>query len=242
MAGTPSVDGRPVTTHEGFGGERRRNLLTLREAAAGRRQTWRLYLFRGDRADTLWRRRGWPAPSHPPPPEVEMHWLSAAEWERAPSLLPTPERRVRERFGEGARCLIMQRRESGELVYHLWLTTTGAWIGWIGARVAPPEDFALVFDVWADPRWRRGRLHIPGATEVARVIDSLGLQGMVAGVEAHEVVPSALMYARAGLGFMAPYEVILWHRLGPLSWHRRAPPPAHLVERCAEIRRRHEEP
>ncbi len=171
-----------------------------------------------------------------------MRWLSADEWERAPALLPGPEPLVRERFADGGRCLVMQQRDSGALVYHLWLSTAGAWTGWIGARVFPPEGYALVFDVWAHPDWRRGRLHIPGATEVARVLhdDGFGL-GMVAGVEVQELDPFARMYARAGLGFIAPYEVLVWHRVGPLSWHRRAPPEAHLIATCAQTRRRYEE-
>ena len=210
--------------------------------ASGIRQTWLLYMYRGDLADAPWHRRGEPAPANPPPPEVEMRWLAAAEWESSPSLLPTPEYLVGRRFADGGRCLIMQRRDSGELVYHLWLSPAGAWIGWVGARVVPPDGYGLVCDVWAHPAWRAGRLHIPGATEVSRALVDLGLRGMVAGVEEHEVVPSALMYARAGLGFVSPYEVLVWHRLGPLSWHRRALPEAHLLEGCAEIRRHHEEP
>ena len=210
--------------------------------AEGLRQTWPLYMYRVDAADSLWHRRGEPVPANPPPPEVEMRWLSAAEWESGPSLLPAPERLVSQRFTEGGRCLIMKRRDSGELVYHLWVATSGAWIGWIGARVVPPAGYALVFDVWAHPDWRRGRLHIAGATEAARAINDLGLRGMVAGVEEHEVVPFARMYARAGLGFVLPYEVLVWHRLGPLSWHRRLQPGDYLLERCAEIRLRYEEP
>jgi len=171
-----------------------------------------------------------------------MRWLSAAEWERAPALLPRPQTLVRERFAAGDRCLVMRRRDGGELVYHLWLTTAGSWTAWIGARVVPPAGYGLVFDVWAHPDWRRGMLHIPGAAEVARALDDLGLIGMTAGVEHHEIVPFARMYARAGLGFISPYEVLVWHRLGPLSWHRRIRPEAQLVQSCAEIRRRHEEP
>jgi hypothetical protein len=149
---------------------------------------------------------------------------------------------VRRRFADGGRCLIMQRRDGGELVYHLWVSRAGAWIGWIGAEVVPPPDYGLVFDVWAHPAWRIGRLHIPGIAQVSRAIDDLDVRGMVAGVEEHEIIPSALMYARAGLGFISPYEVLVWHRLGPLSWHRRARPAAHLIEACADIRRRYEEP
>ncbi len=210
---------------------------------AGRwRQTWHLYLYRAEIADAPWRRRGEAVPENPPPPEVEMRWLSAAEWESAPSLLPTREAVVRRRFAEGGRCLIMQRRDSGELVYHLWLSTAGAWTDWIGARLVPPDGYGIVFDVWAHPAWRRKMLHVPGASEASRAIYDLGLRGMIAGVEEHEIVPFARMYARAGLGFIAPYEVLVWERLGPLSWHRRTRPGAQLVESCAEIRRRHEEP
>jgi hypothetical protein len=171
-----------------------------------------------------------------------MRWLEAAEWERTPSLLPRPAALVSQRFADGGRCLVVRRRDSGELVYHVWLSTAGAWTEWIGARVVPPDGYALVFDLWTHPDWRSGRLHIPGATEVARSVDDLGVRGMVAGVEEQEVVPSARMYARAGLGHISPFEVIVWHRLGPLSWHRRVPPGEQLVERCAEVRRRYEEP
>ena len=214
--------------------------MTGRADRAGRiRETKHLYLYRGE----PWRRGGDdPVRANPPPPDVEMRWLSAAEWERSPSLLPRPEEVVSRRYADGGRCLVMQRRDSGDLVYHLWLSTSGAWTDWIAARVVPPDGYALVFDVWAHPDWRRGRLHIPGAAEVARALDDLGLRGMVAGVEEHEVVPFARMYARAGLGSIEPYEVLVWHRLGPLSWHRRAEPGEHLVERCAEVRRRYEEP
>ena len=203
---------------------------------AGRiHRTKHLYMYRGHTPDT-------PLPAHPPPPEVQMRWLSADEWERAPALLPTPEGVVRRRFADHGRCLVMHHRDTGELVYHVWVSPSGEWTDWIGGRVEPPSGYGLVFDLWAHPHWRRGKLHIPGATEVARVLDELGLRGMVAGVEEHEIVPFARMYARAGLGFISPYEVIVWHRLGPLSWHRRAPPQAQLVERCDEIRRRYEEP
>lgn len=201
-------------------------------------RTKHLYMYRGE----PWRRPGQPVPANPPPPDVEMRWLQAAEWERTPPLLPHPAALVRQRFADGDRCLVIQRRDGGELVYHLWLSRVGAWTEWIGARVVPPDGYVLVFDVWTHPDWRSGRLHIPGATEVARSLDDLGLRGMVAGVEEQEIVPFARMYARAGLGYIAPYEVIVWHRLGPLSWHRRVAPAEQLVERCAEIRRRYEEP
>jgi hypothetical protein len=198
-------------------------------------RTKHLYMYRGEPS-------GQPVPAHPPPPDVAMRWLEFAEWERTPSLLPHPAALVRQRFADGDRCLVIHRRDTGELLYHLWLSTAGAWTQWIGARVVPPDGYVLVFDVWTHPAWRRGRLHIPGATEVARSIDDLGVRGMVAGVEEQEIVPFARMYARAGLGYISPYEVIIWHRLGPLSWHRRAAPAEQLVERCAEVRRRYEEP
>jgi hypothetical protein len=205
----------------------------------GIHRTKHLYLYRGE----PWRRGGDTAVrANPPPSDVDMRWLSAAEWERSPSLLPIPENVASERFADGARCLVIQRRDGGDLVYHLWLSTAGAWIDWIAARVVPPDGYVLVFDVWAHPDWRRGRLHIPAAAEVARALGDLGLRGMAAGVEEHEVVPFARMYARAGLGFIVPYEILVWHRLGPLSWHRRTQPAAHLVESCADIRRRYEEP
>ena len=209
-----------------------------RDRAGAIHRTKHLYMYRGE----PWRRPGRPVPANPPPPDVEMRWLAAPEWERSPSLLPQPETLVSRRFADGDRCLVIHRRDSGELVYHLWLSTAGAWTEWIGARVVPPAGYALVFDVWTHPDWRSGRLHIPGATEVARSLDDFGLRGMVAGVEEQEVVPFARMYARAGLGYISPYEVIVWHRVGPLSWHRRVAPAEHLVERCAEIRRRYEEP
>lgn len=168
-----------------------------------------------------------------------MRWLPAAEWERSPSLLPTPAELVRRRFDEGARCLVMQARDSGQLLYHLWLSTSGAWIGWIGARVVPPAGCALVFDTWAHHDWRRGRLHMPGACEVGRLVHEEGLTGMVAGVEADELLPSVSMYARPGLGCIAPYEIFVWHRLGPLSFHRSVRPPEQLLRKCADLHRRH---
>jgi hypothetical protein len=136
----------------------------------------------------------------------------------------------------------MQRRDDGELVYHLWVSTAPTWTDWIGGVVAPLDGHVLVFDLWAHPDWRRGRLHLAGTAAVARLLNELGLDGMVAGVEEQEIVPYARMYARAGLGFIVPYEVIVWHRDGERSWHDRAQPEAHLVESCADIRRRYEEP
>lgn len=206
--------------------------------SGGIHRTKHLYMYKGE----PWRRAGHLVPPNPPPPEVEMRWLSATDPEGSLSLLPHAEALIRERFADGDRCLVMHRRDNAELLYHLWMGTSGSWTDWIGARVVPPGGYALVFDVWTHPDWRRGTLHIPGATAVTRALDDLGLRGMVAGVEAHEVVPFARMYARAGLGFMWPYEVIVWHRLGPLSWHRRVEPDGQLVERCAAIRRRYEEP
>ncbi len=193
-----------------------------------------LYMFR-------WQRPDLPLPAHPPPADVEMRWLSPAEWEAAPALLAKPAEVVSRRFADGGRCLVMQRRDSGELVYHLWVATAPTWTDWIGGIVAPLDGHGLVCDLWAHPDWRRGRLHLPGAAAVTRVHDELGLRGMVAGVEEHEIVPYARMYARAGLGFIVPYEVIVWHRDGERSWHDRAEPEAHLVESCADIRRRYEE-
>ncbi len=204
----------------------------------GIHKTKRLYMYKGE----PWRRPDRPLPPNPPPADVEMRWLSAAEWEASPSLLPRPEALIRERFAAGDRCLVIHRRDDAALVYHRWMGTAGSWTDWIGARVVAPDGYALVFDVWAHPDWRRGTLHVAGATAVTRALDDLGLRGVAAGVEAHEIVPFARMYARAGLGFMWPYEVIVWHRAGPLSWHSRAQPDAQLVERCAEVRRRYEEP
>lgn len=205
------------------------------DRVGGLRQTKRLYMYRGQR-------RVAPLPAHPPPPDVQMRWLAPAEWEAVPALLPRPEPVVSRRFADGGRCLVMQRRDNGELVYHLWLSTAPTWTDWIGAVVAPPDGHGLVFDLWAHPDWRRGRLHLPGTAAVARVLDELGLRGMVAGVEEHEIVPYARMYARARLGFIVPYEVIVWHRDGQRSWHDRAQPETHLVESCADIRRLYEEP
>jgi hypothetical protein len=197
--------------------------------------TKHLYMFRWSPPDA-------PVPAHPPPADVDMRWLSVAEWERDPSLLPHPEAVPRERFAEDSRCLVMHRRDTGDLVYHVWVTRVGAWTDWIGGRVEPPEGHGLVFDLWAHPDWRRGRLHLPGAAAVARSPGELGLVGMVAGVEEHEIVPYARMYARAGLGFIVPYEVIVWHRDGREPLHDTRRPEAHLLESCAAIRRRYEEP
>ena len=183
-----------------------------------------------------------PVPAHPPPSEVEMRWLSAAEWQRCPSLLPKPEEVVRERYADGGRCLVMQRRDGGELVYQVWVSPSAVWTDWIGGPVTPPDGHGIVFDLWAHPAWRRGRLHLPGGAAVIRLHVDLGLHGLVAGVEEHEIVPYARMYARAGLGWVVPYEVVVWHRDGPRSWHDTRQPEAHLVESCEQIRRRYEEP
>ncbi len=48
--------------------------------SGGIHRTKRLYMYKGE----LWRRPGRPVPPNPPPPDVEMRWLAAAEWERAP--------------------------------------------------------------------------------------------------------------------------------------------------------------
>ncbi|MCI0749831.1 MAG: hypothetical protein L0Y32_04715 [Nevskiales bacterium] len=201
--------------------------------------TRRLYLYRSDLTETGWYRRAAPPPAPALPDGITRQWLTREQWEQTPAVLPTAAARVTERYTEGGRCLILQHATAGT-VYHLWLSTAGAWMDWIGARITPPSGHGLVFDVWAHPDWRSGTLHRIGAAQACQTLRQLGMQGVAAGVEAHEILPFAHVYARAGLGFIVPYEVRVWHRWIGLSWHRQASAPRQLIEGCAMLRRQYE--
>jgi hypothetical protein len=198
--------------------------------------TRRLYLWRCDLTRSAWY-AGAPVPAPALPADVRQRWLTRQDWEANPQCLPTDAQRVRERFAAGGRCFVLEHAD-GTLLYHLWVSRAGTWIDWIDARVAPPPNGTLVFDVWTREDRRGGVLHLIGAAQACEAARDWQAPWIAAGVEAHEVLPFARMYAHAGIGLIEPYDVLTWYQLLGFGWHGRAAVPAELRDRTAALGRR----
>ena len=199
----------------------------------------RLYLYQCDLTETAWYQADKPAPRPALPARLTTDWLKADTWRSCPHCFPFPPEIAQQRFEEHALCYAIWDGDREALIYHLWLSASGSWINWIGARLVPPARHCLIFDAWVHPDWRGHELHLHGAAAVCDGAVALGLPRIIAGVEYHEVIPFARMYARLGLGLIEPYEVLV-HEEGPqISHHHLELPERELVEACCALRRKY---
>jgi hypothetical protein len=197
----------------------------------------KLVVFRSEvLTETSWYRRAEPPPIHPLPENIRLRWLEARELSGDACPIARPRRVLDKRLRDNGRCLAGFNVNTGETVYHLWVTTGGAYIDWIFRYLPAPATGALVYDVWADPRWRGGTVHKAGAALAAQEALQLGRTEIWAGVEEHEFFPFAAMYARAGIGIIDAQYFLVGLKLGPLRLHWRRPPPAKALEFSARLR------
>lgn len=198
-----------------------------------------LVLVTGDITRTAWFRDGGGPPEVAVPENVRMRWLPDEEWRSTPEMLETAPETVAGRYRTGARCLIGMDTESGRLIYHLWVSEAGAYTPWIFRYVEPPPGHLLVFDVWAHPDHRGGKLHWAGASMAAREAQRLGRTGIYAGVEEHEFFLFAAKYAGFGLGLIVPHSSVIGIKVFGLKMHFDGAPPPRLVEFSRKLRARY---
>lgn len=189
-------------------------------------------------------RRGFCAGDDPPlpsPPKgISMRWLSEQEWEANPELLYSPADVVRKRYRDQGTCLIGVETSSGRTVYHLWVTTKGAYVEWIFKYLEAPPGGVLIFDAWVAPDRRGNTLHKIGAAWAARKTLECGRTVAAAGVEEHEFYPFATMYAKMGLGLLVPQHFIIGLSLPRgvrRHWHR--PPSAGVLAFTEKLRQKY---
>ena len=83
----------------------------------------------------------------------------------------------------------------------------------------------MVFDVWAHPDHRGGKLHWAGASMAAQEARRLGRTGIYAGVEEHEFYLFAAKYAGFGLGLIVPHSSIFGIKVFGLKMRFDGTPP-----------------
>ncbi len=199
----------------------------------------RLVLFRADGARTPWFASGAPAPGVEMSDNVRVRWLPYEEWQATPEMMETAPETVAGRYQLGARCLIGSDTDSGRVVYHLWVTETGAYTPWIFKYIDVLPGYLMVFDVWAHPDHRGGNVHWAGASMAAREAQRLGRTGIYAGVEEHEFLLFAAKYAGFGLGLIVPHSSVIGIKVFGLKMHFDGAPPPGLVEFSRKLRARY---
>ena len=211
--------------------------LTL--GAAGSVMVRLLVLFSGDTTKAAWFGDGRGLPRIVLPGNARMRWLSCEEWQSRPETLATPPDTVAERYRAGAMCLIGTDTDTGQVIYRLWLSATGAYLDWIFKYIHALPGHMLVFDVWVHPDHRGGNLHWAGAAMACEEAARHGRTAICAGVEAHEFLVFAAKYARFGLGLIAPHSSVLGFKFLGMTAHFRRPPPRELVEFSRRLRARY---
>ena len=183
-----------------------------------------LVLFRADLRRCDWFGQGAPAPRGEGPAVARFGWLSAAEWQARSDDMETPPETAARRYRDGAGCLIGTIDD--RVVYHLWVTDTGAHIPWIFKVLEPPAGHLLVFDVWAHPDHRGGNLHWAAAAEACDEAVRRRRPIIFAGVEAHEFPIFATKYASLGLVVIEPCFSLVGLRVfsAVVHWRRSVDP------------------
>ncbi|MCH7957835.1 MAG: hypothetical protein IIB63_09805 [Proteobacteria bacterium] len=199
----------------------------------------RLVLFRTDITRTAWfKNRGGP-PEVTLPDNVSMRWLPCEEWRSTPEKLETAPETVAQRYQNGDRCLIALDNDSGQVIYHLWVSDVGAYTPWIFKFIDTRPGHLMVFDVWAHPDHRGGKLHWAGASMAAQEAQRLGRTGIYAGVEEHEFFLFAAKYAGFGLVLIVPHASIIGIKVFGLKMHFDGTPPPGLVAFSRKLRARY---
>jgi len=156
-----------------------------------------------------------------------MRWLSRGEWLARPGILDIPRQTVEARYDSGDRCLIGMDTTTGQVIYHLWLSDTGAYTEWIFAFVEALPGHVLIHDVWVHPDYRGGNVHWAGASMACREAVRCRRPGIYGGFEEYEFFPHAAKYASLGLGLILPHVSLVGIRLFAAKMHfRRTPSPA----------------
>ena len=189
-----------------------------------------IHFFSGDVTETRWYRSGSPPPAIPVPANIRMFWLTPDDMRANPNMLATPPDVVAERLKTGARCLVAVNTDNGELVYHLWVTDTGAYIDWIFKYIAVPAQHLMVFDVWVHPDYRGGNVHWAGAAMACAEALRRGRTHIYAGVEEHEFYPFAMKYARTGIGAVMPHSQVFGVKILGVTFHFDGGPSPALAE------------
>lgn len=183
-----------------------------------------LVFFRADLRRADWFGRGAPAPRAAGPAEARFRWLSAAEWHARSDDMETLPATATQRYGEGAGCLIGTIAD--RIVYHLWVSESGADVPWIFDKIEPPDGHLLVFDVWVHPDHRGGNLHWLGAAEACDEAVRRRRPIVFAGVETHEFPIFAAKYASLGLVVIEPCFSLVGLRFfsAAVHWRRSVDP------------------
>lgn len=195
-----------------------------------------LHLFTIDYEEMPWFRRGDPPPSVRLPGHIKLRWLTKEEWQKAPDILDRDAKTIADRFDAGARCLMAWDENTNRVIYHVWVSETGAYVDWIFRYVDAPANHLMVFDAWVHPGHRGGKLHWAGAAEVFAEAVRCGERRIFAGMEEMEYFPFVEKIARLGLGTSMPHSKIIGLKVYSKSWHVTGGPSPLLAEFGARLR------
>ena len=135
---------------------------------------------------------------------------------------------VDQRLARGDGCLIGRDATTGGLVYHLWVTESGAYLDWIFAAVTPRPQELLVYDVWLGENHRGGPAHWAAAALTCQEAMRRGRRYILAGVERREFPSFARKYRAHGLPQITADRAIIGIWIGGMRWHLNRPAPRNL--------------
>ncbi len=207
--------------------------------ASGSVMVRELVLFKSDLTRTAWFRNGDSPPQAVLPGNLRMRWLAREEWRSKPELLDTPPETVEARYQTGDRCLIGSDTDTGRVIYHLWLSETGAYTQWIFKFIDVLPGHVLIHDVWVHPDYRGGNVHWAGASMACQEAVRRRRPGVIAGVEEHEFFLFVAKYARLGLVLIVPYCAVVGIKVFAMKMHFRRTPSRALFNFTRKLQARY---
>jgi len=137
------------------------------------------------------------------------------------------------RLNEGDRCVVAEYLHAA--VGQMWLSQHSRHLDWIGCKVAPQEDAALLYNAWVDESVRGPGIHWAMASLACETVVAMGLTRITAGVERGEFAPFARKYAEMGLAVIEPTGSLWCLRLFGLNLHITLAPPRDLINISAGL-------
>ncbi len=198
-----------------------------------------LVMFKSDLTRTAWCRNGDSPPQVTLPANLRMHWLPREEWRSKPETLDTPPETVETRYQTGDRCLIGLDTDTGRVIYHLWVSETGAYTGWIFTVVDALAGHILIHDVWVHPDYRGGNVHWAGASMACREAVRCRRPGIYGGFEEYEFFAHAVKYASLGLGLIFPHVSVVGIKFFAMKMHFRRIPSRALFNITRNLQARY---